>query len=229
MRGGIPLGYSISQQTTSHGGRHNTTGTITVWFLWEDSACGRTPPWVNIQLHLNYTTKRIYFGCLQNIWIRGLSGLERGNVVSSRLLKCPCPMPVSDEKHPAVQAETSNKKRRSHIGNTYTLSVYVFPDSRLTICRSSMRAFTPASISFLSWGVSGHGYNVALNLWTDEWVQTCIWYSETLHKVHRSSRLTYPSQIFLTLFLSWSPWKNMMKTDLWTWSPCGSMGQLGIW
>lgn len=31
---------------------------------------------------------------------------------------------------------------------------------------------------------------------------------------------TYPSQIFFTLFFSWSPWKNMMNTDLWTWSPC---------
>ena len=31
---------------------------------------------------------------------------------------------------------------------------------------------------------------------------------------------TDPSQIFFTLDLSWSPWKNMMKTDLSTWSPC---------
>jgi len=32
---------------------------------------------------------------------------------------------------------------------------------------------------------------------------------------------THPSQIFFTLFFSWSPWKKMMNTDLWTWSPCG--------
>lgn len=31
---------------------------------------------------------------------------------------------------------------------------------------------------------------------------------------------THPSQIFFTLFFSWSPWKKMMNTDLWTWSPC---------
>lgn len=31
-----------------------------------------------------------------------------------------------------------------------------------------MRAFTPASISLLSWGVSGHGYKVALNLEEEE-------------------------------------------------------------
>ncbi len=31
--------------------------------------------------------------------------------------------------------------------------------------------------------------------------------------------LSYPSQIFLTLFFSWSPWKKMMNTDLCTWSP----------
>lgn len=38
--------------------------------------------------------------------------------------------------------------------------------------------------------------------------------------------VTYPSQIFLTLFFSWSPWKKMMKTDLWTWSLCGNITQL---
>ena len=31
--------------------------------------------------------------------------------------------------------------------------------------------------------------------------------------------LPYPSQIFFTLLLSWSPWKKMMKTHLLTWSP----------
>lgn len=31
---------------------------------------------------------------------------------------------------------------------------------------------------------------------------------------------THPSQIFFTRFFSWSPWKKMMNTDLWTWSPC---------
>lgn len=41
-----------------------------------------------------------------------------------------------------------------------------FPLGLPTISRSSIRAFTPASISFLSWGVSGHGYKVALNLKT---------------------------------------------------------------
>lgn len=53
-----------------------------------------------------------------------------------------------------------------------------------TIWRSSMRAFTPASISFLSWGVSGHGYKVALNLkGTDEesqmrmcWLRALWWF-----------------------------------------------------
>lgn len=30
----------------------------------------------------------------------------------------------------------------------------------------------------------------------------------------------HPSQIFFTLFFSWSPWKKIMNTDLWTWSPC---------
>lgn len=35
-----------------------------------------------------------------------------------------------------------------------------------TIWRSSMRVLTPAAISFLSWGVSGHGYRDARNLGT---------------------------------------------------------------
>lgn len=105
----------------------------------------------------------------------------------------------------------------------------VFPVSVLTICRSSMRAFTPASISFLSWGVSGHGYKVALNLRTDDEIQVRICWPKTLDKLYRCCRFTYPSQIFLTLFFSWSPWKKMMKTDLWTWSPCGNVTQLGLW
>ncbi len=98
--------------------------------------------------------------------------------------------------------------------------VSVFPASVFTICRSSMRAFTPASISFLSWGVSGHGYKVALNLKTDEQAQIRT-RQEHYAKLYRCWPVIYPSQIFLTLFLSWSPWKKMMKTDLWTWSPCG--------
>lgn len=47
----------------------------------------------------------------------------------------------------------------------------MFSLSLFTICRSSIRAFTPASISFRSWDVSGHGYKVALNLRTDDEVQ----------------------------------------------------------
>ena len=31
---------------------------------------------------------------------------------------------------------------------------------------------------------------------------------------------TNPSQIFLTLVLSWSPWKNIRNTDLYTSAPC---------
>ena len=34
---------------------------------------------------------------------------------------------------------------------------------------------------------------------------------------------TYPSHIFLTLVLSWSPWKKIMKTVLFTSSPCKHM------
>lgn len=37
---------------------------------------------------------------------------------------------------------------------------------------------------------------------------------------HNTWQDTHPSQIFFTLFFSWSPWKKMMNTDLWTWSPC---------
>lgn len=106
--------------------------------------------------------------------------------------------------------------------------VSVFPASVFTICRSSMRAFTPASISFLSWGVSGHGYKVALNLKTDEQTQIRK-RQEHFTKFYKCWPVIYPSQIFLTLFLSWSPWKKMMKTDLWTWSPCGNITQLGLW
>lgn len=68
-----------------------------------------------------------------------------------------------------------------------------------TICRSSMRAFTPASISFLSWGVSGHGYSVALKLKTEEAADMWLW-QETPSDV--ASPATYPSQIFFTLFFS---------------------------
>lgn len=59
----------------------------------------------------------------------------------------------------------------------------VFPTSVFTICRSSIRAFTPASISFLSWGVSGHGYKVALNLKRDEEAQIRICWPTALHKI----------------------------------------------
>lgn len=37
---------------------------------------------------------------------------------------------------------------------------------------------------------------------------------------------THPSQIFFTLFFSWSPWKKMMNTDLWTWSPCWKVREI---
>ncbi len=101
--------------------------------------------------------------------------------------------------------------------------VGVFPARVFTICRSSMRAFTPASISFLSWGVSGHGYKVALNL--KIWRMKKHRLESVVHLIQLSKccPVTYPSQIFLTLFFSWSPWKKMMKTDLWTWSPCGKI------
>lgn len=44
-----------------------------------------------------------------------------------------------------------------------------------------MRAFTPANISFLSWGVSGHGYKVALKLNTGE-EEIWICWPRTLHR-----------------------------------------------
>lgn len=79
-----------------------------------------------------------------------------------------------------------------------------------------MRAFTPASISLLSWGVSGHGYKVALNLRGGKNVNKLdenFWNKKkTQNKTVRTS--VYPSQIFFTRFFSWSPWKKMMKTDL---------------
>ena len=46
-------------------------------------------------------------------------------------------------------------------------------------------------------------------------VLQCTLYLQPMH--------TDPSQIFLTRDLSWSPWKNIMKTDLSTWSPCASV------
>ena len=61
-----------------------------------------------------------------------------------------------------------------------------------TVFKSSIRVITPIAISRRSAGVSGHGYNVARN----------------------------PSQIFFTLVFNWSPWKNIMKTDFNTLSPC---------
>lgn len=67
----------------------------------------------------------------------------------------------------------------------------------ITVFKSSMRVITPIAISLLSFGVSGQGYNVARN----------------------------PSQIFFTRVLSWSPWKNMMNTDLYTWSPWNKVVQ----
>ena len=60
-----------------------------------------------------------------------------------------------------------------------------------TVFKSSMRVITPMAISLLSAGASGHGYSVALN----------------------------PSQIFFTRVFNWSPWKNIINTDLYTWSP----------
>lgn len=61
-----------------------------------------------------------------------------------------------------------------------------FPGSVFTICRSSMRAFTPASISFLSCGVSGHGYKVALKLKKDEEAQVRICWTGTPDEIVRT-------------------------------------------
>lgn len=58
-----------------------------------------------------------------------------------------------------------------------------------------MRAFTPASISFLSWGVSGHGYNVALKLNMGKeanmrlWQENTTWYT-SLNKIAAHLPLT---------------------------------------
>lgn len=136
---------------------------------------------------------------------------------------------LSNEKKFADQADTKRGTSWCEPVLMSQPSVGAFSVNVFTICRSSMRAFTPASISFLSWGVSGHGYNVALNLRTDEETQISICWPKTHQKSYKYCPVTYPSQIFLTLFLSWSPWKKMMKTDLWTWSPCGNIIQSRLW
>lgn len=59
--------------------------------------------------------------------------------------------------------------------NESTLHILAVVGRIFTICRSSMRAFTPASISFLSWGVSGHGYSVARKLHAGEEANMWLW------------------------------------------------------
>lgn len=71
-----------------------------------------------------------------------------------------------------------------------------------------MRAFTPASISLLSCDVSGHGYRDALNLRADDTEKGtgCTDLHSSLDAISQLSfsvgLLSYPSQIFLTLFFS---------------------------
>lgn len=135
-------------------------------------------------------------------------------------------MLLSYEMSPlAPQAERKTKKTRINqfkyvcvhclMNQQYVCD---FSLSLFTICRSSIRAFTPASISFRSWGVSGHGYKVALNLKADDKLRLKTIGQNHFINYTNFYRFAYPSQIFLTLFFNWSPWKKMMKTDLWTWS-----------
>ena len=78
--------------------------------------------------------------------------------------------------------------------SAFNIKLFLFEKGvyyQLTVFRSSILVITPIAISLRSAGVSGQGYSVALK----------------------------PSQIFFTLDFNWSPWKNMMNTDLYTWSP----------
>ena len=51
-----------------------------------------------------------------------------------------------------------------------------------------------------------------------EWMCNVFWLKWVYYEKN-----TYPSHIFLTLVLSWSPWKKIMKTVLFTSSPCKHM------
>lgn len=73
--------------------------------------------------------------------------------------------------------------------------------SLITIWRSSIRAFTPASISFRSWGVSGHGYKVALNLRTDEEVQISNCWPRPLYELYKFVLIHLPfTDLFDSIF-----------------------------
>ena len=116
-----------------------------------------------------------------------------------------------------------------------------------TVLRSSILVITPIAISLRSVGVSGHGYSVALKLKTEimykfmfskidavlmEFIDFKVIFTIMVQQRFFCSNefyifwtlivnkfWSYPSQIFLTRDLSCSPWKKMMKTDLFTWSP----------
>ena len=58
------------------------------------------------------------------------------------------------------------------------------------------------------------------SVWEYNKVSICIY--NTTGKITQYKQIikdSHPSQIFFTLLLSWSPWKNIIKTHLLTWSP----------